>query len=281
MCVATQIALILTNINAILTCINICQPKIATMTGQTLNRSSTGIMVLIIPIAFAIVILYKLWPALLGLSILIISWKTWQNYQWQKWCQQVNPYFNNLVKENRGYLTPLDLSLKANLSARAAKAFLERKSEEYGVAPKQVKDKGVVYYFPTASALGRIFDDSEPFGDLEEEETTVSTPPQLVTAASVARESSTPSFKELTQLAKQEQSKAVAASVNVESKQTNIKRMNQAELAKRLDVNSSTVGRNKSKPESDFAMWSQSKDPEGIAWKYIEATNEFVPTETD
>lgn len=247
------------------------------MSTQTVDRSSAGIMVLIIPIAFAIVILYKLWPILLGLTILLISWKTWQNYQWEQWCQQVNPYFNNLVRENRGYLTPLDLTLKVNLSDRAAKAFLERKSEEYGITPRISKDKGVVYYFPTASALGMVFDDSEPFGDFETEEST----PEPVATKSVAKESSTPSFKELTQLAKQEQDKTAASSVAVESPEKPVQRMNQAELAKRLDVNSSTVGRNKTKPESDFAMWSLSKDPEGIAWKYVEKTNEFIPAETD
>ena len=258
---------------------NTYQLKIVTMTGQTLNRSSAGIMVLIIPLAFAIVILCKLWPVLLGLTVLVVSWKTWENYQWQQWCQLVNPYFNDLIRENRGYLTPLDLTLKANMSDRAAKAFLERKSAEYGVEPRIIPDKGIVYYFPTASALGRVFDDSEPFGDIEEE--TATSTPELVTAASVAKESSTPSFKEITQLAKEEQSKVATSSVGVEkSQETNLK-LSQAELAKRLDVNTSTVGRNKNKPESDFAMWSQSKDPEGIAWKYLEATNEFVPAETD
>ena len=248
------------------------------MNEQTLDRSPAGILVLIIPLAFAIVMLYKLWPLLLALVVLIISWKTWQNYQWQQWCELVNPYFNDLVKENRGYLTPLDLTLKVNLSDKAAKAFLERKSEEYGVSPKLIKNKGVVYYFPTASALGSILDDSEPFGDFEPEATTVDTP-ELVTSATVTRESSKSSFKELTKLAKEEQSKMAAASVAVEPEKTTIKKMNQAELAKRLDVNSSTVGRNKTKSESDFAMWSLSKDPEGIAWKYVEKTNEFVPAE--
>lgn len=246
------------------------------MTGQTLDRSSAGIMVLIIPLAFAIVILCKLWPLLLVLTVLIVSWKTWQNYQWQKWCQEINPYFNDLIRENRGYLTPLDLTLKANLSDRAAKAFLERKSTEYGVAPQHLQNRGLVYYFPTASALGRIFDDSEPFGDWEE---AADSPPASTT--SVAKESSTPSFKEITQLAKQEPNEPTTATATVESEQTSSQRINQAELAKRLDVNSSTVGRNKTKPESDFALWSQSKDPEGIAWQYLEATNEFVPAETE
>lgn len=253
------------------------------MTGQVLDRNSNGILVLIIPVAFAIVIICQLWPVLLGLAISIISWKVWQNYQWRKWSEQVNPYFNNLIKENRGYLTPLDLSLKANLSPRAAKAFLERKSAEYGTSPKEIKDKGVVYYFPTASALGRIFDDSEPFGDFDEEDTSDETSQVTTDTSSTAHESNTVSFKEITQLAKQEQqsdSTTEAISTTTEAIATDVEPINQAELAKRLDVNSSTVGRNKVKSEADFAMWSQSKDPEGIAWKYLEQNNEFVPLES-
>ncbi len=53
--------------------------------------------------------------------------------------------------------------------------------------------------------------------------------------------------------------------------------MIQAELAKRLDVHSSTVGKRKSDP--DFWEWSQSRDPEGIAWEYRSDTKEFVPLE--
>ena len=250
------------------------------MTGQVLNRNSNGILVLIIPVAFAIVIVCQFWPLLLGLALLIVSWKAWESYQWRKWSEEVNPYFNNLIKENRGYLTPLDLSLKANLTARAAKAFLERKSAEYGTTPQKVPDKGVVYYFPTASALGRIFDDSEPFGDLEEETTADS---QVITDnLSTVKESNTVSFKEITQLAKQE-SPEIATEITsntTEDSQLASKALNQAELAKRLDVNSSTVGRNKGKPEADFAMWSQSKDPEGVAWKYLAETNEFVALES-
>ena len=42
------------------------------------------------------------------------------------------------------------------------KYFLARKSDEYGTKPQTVADKGVIFYFPTASALGSILDDSEP-----------------------------------------------------------------------------------------------------------------------
>ena len=112
------------------------------MTGKVLDNNATGILVLIIPIAFVIIVVYKLWPFLLLLAILIVAWRIWQNYQWQQWSMQVNPYFNDLIKQNRGCLTPVDLSLKANLSARSARIFLERKAEEYGAQRKLVKDRG-------------------------------------------------------------------------------------------------------------------------------------------
>ena len=246
------------------------------MTGQVLDRNPNGLLVLIIPMAFAIVIICQLWPVLLGLAAIVISWKTWQNYQWRKWSQIVNPFFNELVQENRGYLTPMDLSLKGNLSLRSAKAYLERKSAEYGTEPQKVKDKGVVYYFPTASALGRIFDDSDPFGDLEEEETTTSASPQPISTTSNTKESNQVSFKEITQIA-QEKAKTATATSTLDK--TEIQSLNQADLAKRLDVNTSTVGRQKTKSEAEFAIWSLSKDPEGIAWKYVSKTNEFVPSE--
>ena len=51
----------------------------------------------------------------------------------------------------------------------------------------------------------------------------------------------------------------------------------QAELAKRLDVHSSTVGKRKS--DTDFSEWSQSRDPDGIAWKYSPETREFLPVD--
>ena len=262
------------------------------MTGKVLDNGSAGILVLILPFAFGFVVLYQLWPFLLALAVLIVAYRTWQNIQWQKWCGDINPYFNQLIKENRGYLTPVDLSVKANLTARDAKIFLSRKSEEYGTQPKNVKDKGVVYYFPTASALGSIFDDSEP--------------DQAINSYQLAaKESNKLSVRGIAQLAKQEQnsetknlddsqeSSAVAqltkaetsTAIDTESKVEDLtdnqptsidagQSLIQAELAKRLDLNSSTVGRRKSEP--DFEEWSQSKDPEGVAWKYEPETKLYV-----
>lgn len=263
------------------------------MTGQVLDRNPAGALILIIPVAFAIVVICQLWPVLLALATLIVSWKFWEDRQWRKWCAEVNPYFNNLVKESRGYLTPIDLSVNANITAKAAKVFLARKSAEYGTEPQQIEDKGLVYYFPTASALGRIFDDSEPYDNLEpesgitakelgrifdESDPNNSKSSQVIETPSVSKATNTVSFKEITQLAKQnvahssDSSQAISQAIAL--------KLNQADLAKRLDVNSSTVGRQKNKPESDFAMWSQSRDPEGTVWKYLEQSNEFVSVDS-
>ena len=260
------------------------------MTGKVLDTGSAGVLILIIPFAFGFVVLYQLWPFLLALAVLIVALKVWQNYQWQKWCGEINPYFNQLIKENRGYLTPVDLSVKANLTAKDAKAFLTRKSDEYGTLPKNVKDKGFVYYFPTASALGSIFDDSEP-------------EPAINSYQLASKESNKLSVRGIAQLAKQEQngsnesSSSVAqltkeestssvATVEPEEEETSLSDIDenssidvgqsliQAELAKRLDLNTSTVGRRKSDP--DFEEWSQSKDPEGIAWRYEDETKLFI-----
>ncbi|MGL5078937.1 MAG: hypothetical protein ACRDBG_24325 [Waterburya sp.] len=265
------------------------------MTGKVLDNGSAG-LVLILPLAIGFVVLYKLWPFLLLLAVLIIAFKIWQNYQWQKWCREINPYFNQLIRENRGYLTPVDLSVKANLTARAAKVFLSRKSDEYGTQPKNIKDKGVVYYFPTASALGSILDDSEP--------------EPINSYQLAAKESNRLSVRGIAQLAKQEQSQInkdkesvepspVAQLTKEESPESSVWEVDetsdlmsdqntsidsgqsliQAELAKRLDLNSSTVGRRKSDP--DFEEWSQSKDPEGIAWRYESETKMFVAVDSN
>ena len=265
------------------------------MTGKVLDNGSAGALVLLIPVAFGFVVLYMLWPFLLLIVAMIAAFKIWQDYKWQKWCAEINPYFNQLIKETRGYVTPVDLSVKANLTASAAKAFLARKSDEYGTQPKNVADKGVVYYFPTASALGSILEDSEP-------------EPAVNSYQLAAKDSSKLSVRGIAQLAKQEQNEAnaddsakeaesssVALITKAESPQstaisaeseTDSSTINQAtsidagqsliqaELARRLDLNSSTVGRRKSDP--DFELWSMSKDPEGIAWRYDQETKLYV-----
>ncbi|MCU0534118.1 MAG: hypothetical protein MUD14_09505 [Hydrococcus sp. Prado102] len=274
------------------------------MTGKVLNNGTAGILVLILPIATVLVVIFTAWPLLLLIIAFAIGLKIWDNYQWQQWSRQLNPSFNQLIKENKGALTVMDWSLKANLTGRAAQRFLERKAQEYGAQRKDYKDKGTVYYFLTVSALGSIFDDSELLANEEAPET----PPASTTTAPLTSPGAPqkPSFSELAQLAHQKEEakepepvamppqEAVSVTTptvieeakpepvketEVASHTTESKKLmlTQADLAKRLDIHPSTVGRRKM--GSDFPEWSQSKDPEGVAWKYLAKTEKFVPVE--
>lgn len=49
----------------------------------------------------------------------------------------------------------------------------------------------------------------------------------------------------------------------------------QAELARRLKVSASTIGKRKLKP--DFTEWVRSKDPDGMGWRYSQITKQFYP----
>jgi len=49
----------------------------------------------------------------------------------------------------------------------------------------------------------------------------------------------------------------------------------QIDLANRLDVDSSTVGRNKLK--DNFQQWSKEKDPDFIAWRFNPKTSYYYP----
>ena len=263
------------------------------MTGKVIDSSARGILVLLLPIAFLCVLLFKAWPYLLALLVIAISLTIWQHYQWLQWSKQVNPFFNLLIKENQGCLTPLDLSLKANISGSAAQRFLDRKAEEFGAKRRVYDDKGTVYYFLTASALGSIFESSEPLREPEYESLTNQAPRLIQLLTEMESEEFEDSgltddveeetddvededepfpqpFKNLGKLFDDDQ--------DIPQKEEKIvQSLIQAELAKRLDVHPSTIGKHKSDP--DFPEWSQSKDPEGIAWKYSRRRREFLPVQ--
>lgn len=273
------------------------------MTGNALeNRGAAGILILILPLAFALVILYSAWPFLLAIFLLALAWKIWQHFQWKRWSRQVNPYFNQLIKENQGCLTATDLAMKANLTGGAARRFLDKKAEEYGAQHKTFEDKGTVYYFLTASALGSIFAQSEPLEGLDEEIATL--PPSEAENFAPATEdegqqtqdsidevaensTETPSQREDNNdtVEFEEESPPKAETQPEEEESPSEEReteeenasgaLIQAELAKRLDVHSSTVGKRKSDP--DFTEWSQSRDPDGIGWEYSAEEKVFVP----
>ncbi|MGC1247474.1 MAG: hypothetical protein WA865_14770 [Spirulinaceae cyanobacterium] len=255
------------------------------MTGKILDNGANTALILILPIALVLVFLFVAWPFVLGIIVFVIAWTVWQHYQWKQWSQEVNPFFNQLIRENQGCLTAVDLSVKANLTGAAAQRFLEKKAEEYGAQRQDYENKGAVYYFLTASALGSILDDSEPLPLLPDQE-------EVFTSANsefedliepdlevVHAESSTLTETPVRETPlKPSQVQGIVQGEIRESQEEEIQTENdsfliQAELAKRLGVHPSTIA--KRRIESDFSQWSKSKDPEAIAWEYSQKDKVF------
>lgn len=292
------------------------------MTGKVIDNSANGILILLLPVAFCAIFLFEAWPYLLVLLIVTIIIKVWQQYQWQQWSQEVNPFFNKLIKENQGCLTALDLAMKAQISGAAAERYLDRKAEEFGAKRQVHEDRSTIYYFLTASALGSLFESSEPPVDTEVVSLTNQAPKlvQILTDSDESSERIEPGkISSIQEVESQENFLTqVKPKILVEDEETKLERayaiekikregdfltqvkkhlfsddddileenepevaknipqsLIQGELAKRLDVHSSTVGKRKS--DSDFSEWSKSKDPDGIAWKYSPKTKEFLP----
>jgi hypothetical protein len=267
------------------------------MTGKVLESNPKGLLVLILPVATVMVLLYKAWRIILVLVALFLAWAAWDTYQWRQKCAQIDPIFNQLIRDNQGKIIKNDLLNLGLAKGGAAQKYLDEKAKEYGAF--QRKEKGVsVYYFITSSTLGTIFDDSEP------EETEVAAPPettvapQLPTASappvtfavpetpviSIETEASSPPaspFANLVEIKEERQqqvtpppeSETVLPAATAEPAGLSLI---QSELAKRLDTTSSTIARRKDAP--DFTEWSQTKDPDGLAWAYDPETKLFTTT---
>ena len=231
------------------------------MTGKTFEGGATGALILIFPIAMVVAIAYAAWPILLILMGSVFAWWVWQRVQWRRWSQEVDPIFNRLVRENQGCLTPIDLSTQANLSAAAARRFLEKKALEYGAQRKDFAERGSVYYFLTTSAMSGLFTQSEPLAveQLEAAED------DLGLGAAFGGDTALATAPATSEVAiSSEQPLPEGALI-------------QAELAKRLQVHASTVY--KRRADSDFSQWSRSRDPEGKAWRYFAERKVFVPAD--
>jgi hypothetical protein len=266
------------------------------MNEKAIDNSADGCLILILPVALLIIFLFATWPVLLALVVAIVSLNVWQRHQWQQWSQQVNPIFHRLIQESQGRITPLDLAMKANFSAATAKRYLDSKAEEFGAQRQDYEDLGTVYYFITSSTLGSILDESEPPSEPEQQDEQ----PQQVASKDVKQ---SPSQAEE---CREEESKdeldsavgviapesqtppdspiptpSLTADVSEASSHTHAvpQILIQSDLAKRLDVHSSTVYKRRDDP--DFSEWTRSRDPEGIAWKFLPETKEFAPVEEE
>lgn len=254
------------------------------MSEKTLESDGKAFLVLLLPISFLVIFLVSTWRFLLALIVLFIGFKIFQEYQWQQWCQRVNPIFSQLVRENQGKITPMDLAIRGNFPGPTAKRYLDGKASEFGASLLPAPEGGEVYYFITASILGNILDDSEPVRQLPPQPVATEVrsllapppPPEPVVAEPEA---------ELEPPEDTEQAEAELPPATHQQVKPNLERqlifgsLIQSELAKRLNVYSSTVYKRRNDP--DFPEWTRSRDPDGIAWSFSEKTKEFFPLEED
>jgi hypothetical protein len=125
------------------------------------TKSATGCLLVLIPAALTMSALFVAWPVILGVTLLIAGGNVWQSYEWSKTAQSIDPVFQQLIVQNRGEISPIDLSLKANISGKVSQRYLAIRADEFGTGSRQHPDRGQVYYFVSISTLGSIFDDSE------------------------------------------------------------------------------------------------------------------------
>lgn len=257
------------------------------MNEKSIDTRVDAFLVLLLPIAFVIVFLFATWPVLLGLLLLSLGYKLWRRYQWQEWSQQVNPIFHQLIRANQGRVTPLDLAMKANFSAATAKRYLDCKAEEFGAQQQKYEDLGSVYYFITSGTLGKMLDESEPA--TQEEPQPEKTPVRQIAASAIENVAESSAVQVIAPTAVETLTSGVSpASTIVPPASETTKEVEptshtpsvpqsliQSELAKRLNVYSSTVYKRRNDP--DFSEWSRSRDPNGIAWKFSPKTKEFQP----
>lgn len=248
------------------------------MPEKAINNNASGCLVLILPLAFILAIVFVAWPLLLLLVVAAIGLRIWQNYQWQKWSQQVNPFFHKLLQENQGRITAMDLAMKANIPGSSALRYLETKATEFGAQRRDYQEQGQVYYFITAKSLGSIFDQSEPSAAYEDEMSAINVEDEEETEAIAIEQTVQPSESKQQQTVTDPWLEEQETGKKTQQPQTEKRALIQSELARRLDVHSSTIL--KHRRQQYFTEWSQSRDPEGIAWKYERKTKMFVPVDT-
>jgi hypothetical protein len=137
-------------------------------------KSATGCLLVLIPAALTMSALFVAWPLIVGVTLLIAGGNIWQSYAWSKTARSIDPVFQQLIVQNRGEISPIDLSVSAKVAGKVANKYLAIRADEFGTGSRQHPDRGQVYYFISVSTLGTIFDDSE-----------IETPALMPTTASV------------------------------------------------------------------------------------------------
>lgn len=243
----------------------------------------------------------------LGLLMLGLSWRlfviiavgsgiTWiiryyyQQHQKQQAC--LNATFYQLIQENQGHITALDLAMNSQLPGKVVQEFLDERAKEFGPELEITEQGGLLYYFPTALSLissqtkePEIYEEkSEQLRQVEigieeqlEHHTKLVSEEIINTVSSDSNYQIEPNQPQITTNKEfsQPNQKQLENNRFDLSPQVLFLSLTQTELANRLNVHPSTISKRKTK--SDFAQWSSQKDPESIAWEYSKELAKFSP----
>ncbi len=201
-------------------------------------------LVLLFPIALCLGLIVYAWRWLIVFGVLSALGGLWKYYEQKQQERQewLNVIFYQTLQKHQGKITTLDLAIAANITGVEAQEFLQQRAQEFGAEFDITDAGGILYCFtsvtmPNSQTANHSNNDSnnEPWRSLQ------NTPKELPAQSSASR----------------------------------LSPVNQSQLAERLGVHSTTISKNKTKP--DFISWTRKKDPAGVAWTYSPETKEFFP----
>ncbi len=152
------------------------------MPDQTIkhNNAPPEFLLVLIPVAFLAVVLATAWKFILGFALLLTGNNLWQSYQWTKLAQQVDPAFSRLVIEQQGEVSPLELSVRAQIGPAIADRYLNNKAVDLGGVSYQSPNGNRVYSFLTVGTLGGTFVDIEPEASLYQKLAELEPAPEII-----------------------------------------------------------------------------------------------------
>ncbi|NJK38952.1 MAG: hypothetical protein HC835_13040 [Oscillatoriales cyanobacterium RM2_1_1] len=213
-----------------------------------------GYLLVLVPATAFLLLCKTPLPLLLTLLGSVGAWRFWnkQQQQHQDKLADLDQMFYQLLQEHQGRVTPLDLALRTRLSGTDVQQYLDQKAVEFSAQFEVTEQGNVIYCFQTVQPL-------KP------------TPPKIkipnFSSATSEQYVPEPSFKEIALFPLSLSTSLPAAQVPL--------RLNQSDLAKRLQVHPNTLSRWKTRPQ--FPQWSALKDPEAIAWTYSLEARCFSP----
>lgn len=248
--------------------------------SNNLDRNTKAELPWAISIGFGLLTLGYSWHIFLAITVTSGLGLAVRRFQQQQKQQQelLNSLFYQLIEENQGRITTLDLAMKAKLPANVVQEFLDRQATDFSAHYEITDLGGIIYYFPTAV--------SPPSAETEEVDgrggdslSNSSVGSKFNYADGKNQNTGTNKQFPEEEAIGEAQAKTVTREtlndnkINLSSKVPQL--LNQVQLANRLSVHPSTISKRKTK--SDFLQWSSEKDPEAIAWQYSLETKRFSP----